>query len=75
MFIKTRPKIKIPTKEVYMKSLTDTKIDNHIPIYICPKCKCGGMCRSSINVNNVDMKYGELVSTYKCNNCDYTEKW
>lgn len=61
----------LPTKEEYKKSIekgySTSKWSR--PVYLCPKCKKGGMCRdTSFTYASLPPKYD-----YMCNKCRYTE--
>ena len=69
----------LPSKEEFLKSKSGAVPQTIVnrwsaPSYYCPKCKSGRMCKdnySSIVLTSLPPIY---VSTYVCNNCEYSEQ-
>ena len=63
----------LPLKEEYAQSLGDVYKEDRWskPIYLCPKCKVGGMCRdNSFMYCSLPPQYD-----YRCNKCGYKETY
>ena len=57
----------LPTKEEYENSILQNEYSE--PIYLCPECKKGGMCR---NLKIISTSYPPKHK-YKCNKCGHID--